>query len=221
MYKKIQGVYDEVFFASPEEAFKINAKQNDGKVVMPFISVWRLPDFTINRPTINDPRIRIGAVYRVNDDMNSPTKNVRGVPVELRYQIDVYATKRQLCDGLTAELLLYLLEYPYVDINVEEWEGFVAQVAVNVSDSVTDNTSISEFEDSGRIYRLTIEVLISEAIIYRIDRFTKSVIEKVYVNILDIDTEDIYDEYEGVANVVIYREGEDTGESDDDSLIDK
>ncbi len=184
VFSKIQGVYPEVIFGSPDEAFKINAGQHDGRVLMPFISVWRLPEFSINRTSYNDTRVRMGSPVRMGIQADSPVRNARGVPVMLTYQIDVYSNKRAICDGIAAELLLNLLETPYVDVRIEGIpDGMTQQFEMTISDNVSDNSSISEFEDTGRIYRLTIEGILNDAIIYRIDKFDSKLVEKVLVDI--------------------------------------
>jgi len=198
MYVKICGTYDEVIFASPDEAFKINAFQHDGRVIMPFISVYRLAEFAINRITYSDVRVRDGAPTRLGNSMSSPLRKARGVPVTLTYQMDVYSNKRATCDGIAAELLLNLLEYPFVDVNIaiEGVEGGMKQqFEFTVTDNVTDNTSISEFEDAGRIFRLTIEVVLNDAIIYRIDKTNVKLVEKVLIDIKDLLTDTTIEQY--------------------------
>lgn len=184
------GVYDEVFFSSPDEAFKTNASSHDGKVLLPFISCWRLPEFSINRTTYNDMRVRKGHEIRTP---NISSRNVRGVPVTLTYQIDIYSNKRLTCDGIAAELLLQLLENPFLNADIPDIG--IQQFELVISDNVGDNTSISEFEDTGRIYRLTIEAILNDAIIYRIDKYDTKLVEKILVDIGDLNTGNILETY--------------------------
>jgi hypothetical protein len=196
LFGKITGVYDEVIFASPDESFKQNALKNDGRVLLPFISVWRLPEFTINRQTYNDSRVRQGSTLRLGTEANSPLRAARGVPVTLTYQLDVYSNKRTTCDGIASELILHLLEHPYINVNIDGLDrNFVQQFEIIVSDSVNDNTSVSEFEDTGRIYRLTLEITLNDAVIYRIDRHDNKQVEKVLVDIVDIDTNNVMESH--------------------------
>jgi hypothetical protein len=191
LFERVRSIYDEVIFASPDEAFKINASQHGGQVLMPFVSVWRMPEFAINRAQYNDVRVRYGESLRLAD---SNIRKARGVPVTLTYQIDVYSNKRITCDGIASELLLNFLESPFVNVRFNFFGvTFEQQFEMVTSDNVSDNTNISDFEDTGRIYRLTIEVLLSEAIIYRVDGFDSKLVEKVLVDIKDIDTESIFD----------------------------
>jgi hypothetical protein len=194
VYSKVLGIYDEVIFASPDEAFKTNASKHDGRVLMPFISVWRLPEFSINRITYNDTRVRLGDTMRMTDNNK---RRSAGVPVALTYQIDIYSNKRSTCDGIAAELLLHLLQTPYVDVFFDfDGVSMTHQFEFTVTDNVTDNTNISDFEDTGRIYRLTIEIILNDAIIYKVDRFDSKLVEKVLVDIRDIKLGELYDHFE-------------------------
>lgn len=202
VFGKISGVYDEVIFASPDESFKQNALKHDGRVLLPFISVWRLPEFSINRMSYNDSRVRHGSNIRMGTLPNSPLRSARGVPVMLTYQLDIYSNKRTTCDGIASELLLNLLETPYVDVSIEGLDKpFTQQFEIVVSDSVNDNTSVSDFEDTGRIYRLTIEIVLNEAVIYRIDKYDKNLVEKVLVDIVDIDTETVLESHIDIGTI--------------------
>ena len=111
VFDLIHSLYDEVYFCSPEEVMSRNAKKHSGKVLLPFIAVWRLPDFSLNLDMANDSFLRRG--YRVTSSdgrIEHPNQRVtmHGLPVTLSYNIDVYATKRDVCDGITSELLMYL-----------------------------------------------------------------------------------------------------------------
>ena len=54
VYDLVHSLYDNVYYGSPDEIFSINAKRNNGKVTLPFISVYRLPDFSLNLDLAND-----------------------------------------------------------------------------------------------------------------------------------------------------------------------
>ena len=96
--------------------------KNNGKVVLPFIGVYRLPDFSINSEMTNDSFLRRGYRMATSDDSQIEFKNqkvaMHGLPVTLEYQLDVYAMKRDVCDGLTAELLMFLRENPWINVQI-------------------------------------------------------------------------------------------------------
>lgn len=103
MYDRIHSLYDEVFFADVDEQFITNAREHQGKIVMPFIGISRLPDFSINYEFYNDSQVRRGWTNQKAKDedgveFRGKRVMVHSLPVMLQYQIDVYATKRDVCD---------------------------------------------------------------------------------------------------------------------------
>lgn len=176
MTKRIKNLYPETYFAAPEEIFSINAKNHGGtKIVMPMIGVYRLPDFSINSSFHNEPQARFGVPVLTGNHKNPefPNKPVAShlVPVSLQYQIDVYSVKREICDGLTAELILEFIEEPWLDVNLKSLgDDYVQKFSIKIDDSVSDNTSLTEFDETGRFYRLTITLNIEQAYLMRVDK---------------------------------------------------
>ena len=213
MYDRLHSLYDEVVFAAPEEAMKVNAKLHLGKVVLPFIALWRLPDFSINTDMYNDSFTRAGFNFLktknlVNrNDTSDRRVTMYGLPVTLSYQIDIYSTKRDVCDGLTSELLMEFKQRPYLNVQVHDMGETSIQFNLDLDESITDNTDISGFNESNRLYRLTITINLTEAVIYRVDDYKK--VEKVYLDFRTILTDK--GDYEsmsesGIGDVIYERE---------------
>lgn len=172
MYDRIHSLYDEVYYGSQDEIFKVNAKAHRGKVVLPFIGIWRVPDFSINPDYHNDSFLRRG--WGLQSATNSPgieyagkRVNMHGLPVTLQYQIDIYATKRDVCDGLTAELVMEFKEKPWINVQLMDIGEHIQQFNLDLDDSISDNTDISGFDETNRFYRLTLTLEITSAVIYR------------------------------------------------------
>lgn len=193
MTKRVKNLYPETYFAAPEEIFSMNAKNHGGtKIVMPMLGVYRLPDFSINPSYHNEPQTRFGVPLLVGQHKNPefPNKPVAShmVPVSLQYQIDVYSVKREVCDGLAAELIMEFLEDPWVDVNIKSiGDDYVQKFSIKLEDSVSDNTSLTEFDETGRFYRLTLTLNIEQAYLTRIDK--TMVIDTVEVDYNIIDEE--------------------------------
>ena len=124
---------------------------------------------------------------------------MHGLPVTLEYQIDIYATKRDVCDGLTAELLMYLRENPWINVQIMDMGKVVVQFNLEVDESVTDNTDIMGFDETNRMYRLSLTVRYPEAVIYRIDEYRR--------------VEEIEIEYEALDNIIPDITSNDGGEN--------
>lgn len=177
VFDKVKVLYDETIFAAPEDHFSVNAKRHKGKVLMPFIGLWRLPDFTVNRELYNDSYVRRGPVRptignRPNLEYPNQRVNMQGIPVSLQYQLDVYAIKRDHCDGLAAELTLEFFQNPWVNVHQPDMGDFIQQFNLDLEDSIVDNTSISEFDETNRFYRLTLTLNMPSAVIYKISDMT-------------------------------------------------
>lgn len=201
VYDKIHALYDEVIFGSPDEIFKINAKNHKGKVLMPFIGLWRVPDFSVNRELFNDSYVRYGPVRSTigtpkNLEYPNQKVSMQGIPVSLQYQVDIYSIKRDYCDGLAAELMLEFFQNPWVNVIQKDMGDFVQQFNIDMEDSVVDNTSISEFDETNRFYRLTITLNMPSAVIYKISDIPR--IEKAEV-FFDIGNS-------GKDNMIVYEE---------------
>ena len=203
LYDLIHSLYEYVYYGSTDEIFSINAKKNNGKVVLPFIGIYRLPDFSINTEMANDSFLRRGYHMKSTKDrqIELPKQMVamHGLPVTLESQIDVYATKRDVCDGLTAELLMYLRENPWINVQIMDMGKVVVQFNLEVDESVTDNTDIMGFDETNRMYRLSLTVRYPEAVIYRIDEYRR--------------VEEIEIEYEALDNIIPDITSNDGGEN--------
>lgn len=201
IYKMVHDLYSETVYAPPEECFKVQAKRHKGKVVLPMIAIWRLADFNLNLEMYNDLLTRQGILGRTRGEAEFPNQRVAAhmLPVTLQYQIDVYATRRDVCDGIVSELLIEFKERPHFKAYIQDMGDKSVKVEYDflIDESVVDNTSITDFEEAGRIYRLTLTGNVPSAVIYRIDTFDK--IDKVEVDVnvvksfIDIDDETIID----------------------------
>ena len=177
LYDLVHSLYRYCYYGSPDEILEINALKNNGKVVLPFIGVYRLPDFSINSEMTNDSFLRRGYRMATSDDSQIEFKNqkvaMHGLPVTLEYQLDVYAMKRDVCDGLTAELLMFLRENPWINVQIMDMGEVIVQFNLETDESVSDNTDITGFDEGNRLYRLSITARYPEAVIYRIDKLPK------------------------------------------------
>lgn len=189
VYKKLKQLYDEVYpIDTFESFFSMNAKAHQGKIILPAISVYRLADYTVSTEMINDWAVRSGFRRTVSgrDEFTDRRVAVHTLPVTLTYQIDIWATRRDVAEGITAELLLEFKERPYVKVKVQDSgdEARLVEFDFQVDDNVMDNSSITEFDDTGRFYRLTLNALMPSAAITRVDIFKR--VDKEVINFEDL-----------------------------------
>ena len=190
LYDLVHSLYRYCYYGSPDEILEINALKNNGKVVLPFIGVYRLPDFSINSEMTNDSFLRRGYRMATSDDSQIEFKNqkvaMHGLPVTLEYQLDVYAMKRDVCDGLTAELLMFLRENPWINVQIMDMGEVIVQFNLETDESVSDNTDITGFDEGNRLYRLSITARYPEAVIYRIDKLPK--VDGIDIDFVEVKT---------------------------------
>lgn len=192
VYKKLKNLYPEVFYIDTyENALQVNAKAHEGKIVMPFISLYRLGDYSIAMEAYNDVAVRNGYRRMVQGKAEFENKRIamHTLPVTLQYQIDVWATRRDVVDGITAELLMEFKEFPHFKAKLQDMglDQQYTEFDFLIDESVVDNSGITEFEDTGRFYRFTLTGTVPMAAIFRVDIFKR--VEKQIVEISDIKKE--------------------------------
>ena len=178
VYRKLKSLYDEVYAVDAAESFfSMNAKAHSGKIILPAISVYRLADYSIARDMTNDWVIRSGYRNTVKGDAEFTDKRIgmHILPVTLTYQIDIWATRRDVAEGITAELLLEFCENPHMKVDIQDMgtDAIPVEFDFLVEDNVVDNSSVTEFDDSGRFYRLTLNGTVPYAMICRVDVFKR------------------------------------------------
>ena len=192
IFKMLKNLFDEVYYVDTyENALQVNAKAHEGKIVLPMISLYRLADYNIATEAYNDWAVRSGNRNTVQGKAEFEDKRIamHTLPVTLQYQIDVWATRRDVVDGITAELLMEFKEHPHFKAKLQDM-GLDAQKVefdFQIDDSVVDNSGITEFEDTGRFYRLTLTGIVPMAAIFRVDIFNR--IDKEIIEISDIKKE--------------------------------
>jgi len=186
LFHRFKDLYDETYFIDTyESAMSINAKAHKGKVILPMISIYRMGDYTVATDVINDWAVRAG--YRNTVQGKAEFENYRiamhTLPVTLTYQIDVWATRRDVVDGITAELLMEFRERPHFKTRIQDMglKEIPIEFDFQLEDSVVDNTSITEFDDTGRYYRFTLTGNVPSAAIFRIDIFDRIDKEEFYI----------------------------------------
>jgi len=163
---KFKGVFKNTVYAPTDEAFARCAELNEGKVLLPLISIYRPEFMTIDNTNLNKPAFFQGRPFEVSEkDLEGQPlkiKNLRTLAVTLRYQADVWGKKEEEYLRLTEELLFWLIANPYVKIT-EPLSGKELEFSIILEDNIMDNTDITGFQERGRLYRCTFEFEISHA----------------------------------------------------------
>lgn len=141
---KIKKKFANTLYQSRELTFH-TLTDKQGQVTFPLISVYRPDGWSIS-----------------SDNTWLQEKNflagIREVKIDLSYQIDIYANKREDLEELTAELVLYLLRNPGIVVHYESADKKIALDVKTYMKYVSGPERTSELDDqtTGRPYRNTL-----------------------------------------------------------------
>lgn len=141
---KIKNVFRNTEFQSRDLTFK-TITDREGKVQFPLISIFR-PDGW----SVDESKTWIEGREFLN--------GYQQIPIDLSYQIDIYASTREDLEGLAAEIVLYLLRNPGIKVHYESADGSSAIDMSTSLEYVSGPERTSEIDDStvGRPYRYTL-----------------------------------------------------------------
>ena len=126
------------------------AELHDGNVTLPMISMYRM-----NNPIkedINHYEAFHGRYARI-DDCDSITLEM-AVPIEIEYQVDIWAQYRTQADILFRELFFFLLRDPNLVVDIPEFDE--SQVFSLKYESMDQSTDYSSFEETYILHRYSI-----------------------------------------------------------------
>ena len=146
-----------VIYSSVDQFYEryLLATDNHG-MVLPALSIWRT-GMTLDKSTLPS-HLRIGNV-RYPDIPSLTAEQLYSCRVEMSYQLDTWTANDTDRDDLLKELLYFLTLYPYIAI---EYRGHKFTFPIIIGD-ITDSSEISNFENTGDIYRLTIPLQVQDA----------------------------------------------------------
>ena len=174
---------DSLEIIGPEEVrkvfeYKIDST-NDKPLKLPMIVLRRLSPITINniskRPLTFD-----GHVYRVNKDRG---EHLNGIPITLRYQLDIYTRYLDENDEYVRNFVFNLINFPKVNIEIPYNNANITHNSHIILDAdIEDNSDIPERLVQGQFTRRTISFSIDSA--YMFDYKARDVIK---IENVDVD----------------------------------
>ncbi len=153
----------------PEETkryFELNALDtNDKPLTLPCIALSRNNDIRL-RLNIKNPRSYDG--LRINSK-DSETKLFNIIPIEVSYQLDIYAKDFEEADEYLRNYLFKLINNPVLKINIPYHDANIEHIAnIRVLDTISDTSSISERLFPGQFTKWTIQLEIQDAFLFSI-----------------------------------------------------
>lgn len=159
LISKIKKVFDpdRVVYAPVDKFYDRYLMHNKNKSIdLPAISIWRTNmEFDPFTP-FTQSRV---ANFRMDTTDELVARQIYSMKVQLTYNLDIWASTDVDRDDLLKELLFFFIRYPNISITYQD-QNFAFPVHV---DPPEDTTDISNFENNGDLYRITMPLLIKDA----------------------------------------------------------
>lgn len=163
LLEKIKRVFPNTLITSESNALLLSGRGDKNlEVNLPLITFDRINNQLAMREFGNDPMVRRGRM--VKDETR-----VSSYPINITYQIDIWSDKRVEVDDIWRELVHFFYIDPEVSVKfdgIDEKEDFPLMLLD------TDNTTdVTNFSESGRLYRQTISTEINQAKMMFVDDY--------------------------------------------------
>lgn len=149
----------------------------DSEVKLPIIAISREMGYEIiNGGTTRRPLSYDGVDREYNEETNS-MKIINAIPISLRYQIDVYARLAEEADILMRNLVFNIVNYPAMEVNIPDADlNHTARISFG-SNTITDNSNMSERFIEGNITVLSAIISIEDAYLWDVRQHRNAEIE--------------------------------------------
>lgn len=170
VFEYLTTISDKIVYAPTSQALRTITKNPEFKDKKPwnFISLYRSPSFSIDWSRMNNPATVSGDLVRVSSyDENSiirTAKYVKNIPVNLSYNIDLWASKAVEVQSMAIALISKLFmqeQVMYVPINPDGEDGRFHILDIDWD----DNSDLERETEIGKIYRHTISLTLDARII--------------------------------------------------------
>lgn len=149
-----------VFGYQARHLWEAATDQEDVVVKLPMIGVNRIATVLEFDKRNNLPDVREGRYF---DDIR---RFMREIPVSLTYQLDFYSESREECDELWREILRYMLDNKFITTETEiDKRVYSHTFPIVIENSPVDNTDVVQFIEKGKLYRVTQEFSIGNAVL--------------------------------------------------------
>lgn len=195
VYEYLSTISGKIVWAPTQKALKTITKQEGYADKKPwnFISYYRNPNFDVNWSRMNNPATVSGDLVRMRSvsDTSREARYVLNIPVDLTYNIDIWASKAtevvKMATALISKIFMQdqVLEVP-INPDGEMGRFHILDVSWN------DNSDLERETEIGKIYRHTINFTVDARVILVNDVNTTKFC-CVPVNIYEGDLDDYED----------------------------
>ena len=195
--QSINSVFSgDVVLMPADQAFDFAIKQVKGDLKFPFISLYPSPNYEISSKNSNYLSIKQGEpIFKevpILDKSgnyvgtsNKLSKNVKNLYINIEYQIDVWAVDRHTVEEVSQELLFWLYENRELSI---KYYGRDLTFTFVVGDNIVDNSDLVNYETNNKLYRMTMNVLVTGSI-FRTDNYFNVLHNEINISYLTKEEE--------------------------------
>lgn len=167
----------------------IGTETNDTKIKLPIICLRRNGGYEI----LNINKKPLTYDGAITSRKNGTSTQFDAIPIQINYQLDIYAKYLQEADSYARNLVFNIINYPTMRIQIPYGtESYLEHYAnVRVASSVEDNSSIPERMVPGLFTRLTLLLNIDDAYLWDVrDRNDVEIDSTVELRIQNSETDD-------------------------------
>ena len=167
----------------------IGTETNDHKIKLPIICLRRNGGYEILN--INKRPLTYGGAIAARN--NGTSTQFNAVPIQINYQLDIYAKYLQEADSYARNLVFNIINYPTMKIEIPYGtESYLEHYAnVRIASNVEDNSSIPERMVPGLFTRLTLLLNIDDAYLWDVrDRSDVEIDSTVELRIQNSEDDD-------------------------------
>lgn len=156
---------DNITIVGPENAFQQYAEENKDQLTLPLAVLnrqpWKLKETSKSTKTFDGAKI----VTETNK-----TIKLLAIPIELHYQLDLYAKTLTQCDNMVREFIFKIINVPKItlDIPYNRDIHLTHHFNLKLGDTVENNSDIVEHINRGQYYRQTLDIYVEDAYLWNV-----------------------------------------------------
>ena len=160
----------------------LSDKSNDRPIELPLIALSRPGGYTISNKS-KRPLTFNGNTFQANE-LRGAKVNV--VPIEISYQIDVYARYMEEADEYARNLVFNIINYPKLTIELPyESLGIKHDANIRLISEIDDNSDIPQRIIPGQFTRFTLGINIDDAYLFDVRIQDNISISDTYITVAE------------------------------------
>jgi len=145
---------DRVHIISPDLTSSFLAQFDSDKNHYPAITLTRT-NVNIVPELKNLPLMIRGDTSTIKDGL---IQKARMIPMKIEWSLNIYAVDRYTCDEIVRELVFYFITQPKFYVKIPYNLDIEQEFDVILSNDITDNTDLNDFDNKGELFRNTLNI---------------------------------------------------------------